>query len=134
MQQRSSTNQKLALWLALASILTVSLCLWGEHYLSRTVQDMQPPLDRLEAALNAEDWQQADAVCREVNDGWQQTRLCWLGLINHQDVTNIDTAMLSLSSFIRRQNTEEAYNQLALLRYYSLNPIDGNIINWSNIF
>lgn len=131
---RLSINQRLAIWLILASALTIGLCMYAEHYIDRTMQDMQQPLTRLEAALDAADWQQAQSCCRQADMVWQQARRSWLGLMNHQDVINIDAAMLSLSAYLQQQNTEDCYNQLALLRYYSQSPVLSNIINWSNIF
>ncbi len=131
---RLSVNQKLTIWLVLASTITIGLCMYAEHYIDRTMQDIQQPLTGLEAALDADDWQQAQSCCRRAGAIWQQARRFWLGLMNHQDVINIDTALLSLNAYLQQQNTEDCYNQLALLRYYSQAPVVSNVINWSNIF
>ncbi|MBQ3180034.1 MAG: DUF4363 family protein [Firmicutes bacterium] len=129
-----SVTQKMTLWLLLTSLLTIALCMWGEGYLSHSVQNMQQPLDSLAASIQSDDWQRADKQWQELNADWQRTRRCWLGLNSHQDVANIDTAMLSLGAFLQRRQSEDAYNQLQLLRYFAQAPVEANTLSWSTIF
>ena len=133
-KQKLPITVSMSLTLLSAALLTVAFCLWGEHYLSRTAQDMQQPLADIEAALLAADWQQAGLLHSSLDHDWQHARKYWLGLGTHQEVADIDTALLSLRTFIQLEQKEDACDQLQLLRYFIIAPVDGNKLNWSNIF
>lgn len=132
--RRIPVTPAITVTLLLTSVLTIGLCMWGEHYLSRTAGDMQQPLTHMETALAAEDWQRAELLYSSLDHDWQHARRYWLGLGTHQEVADIDTAMLSLGNFVRLQQKEDACEQVQLLRYFIIAPVDGNKLNWSNIF
>lgn len=117
-----------------ATIITVTGCLAAENQMSSTAQNLQYPLTRINTALNANDWQQATITLKELEDDWQQQRRFWLALITHQDVANIDTTLLNLTTCLDEQQLPEAKTQLALLNYYINAPVEANKLGISTIF
>ena len=117
-------NARMTGWLLLTSALTLGFCLLASGYVSQTVEN----------ALQAEDWPGLQQALSQSQQKWQKARPYWLGLMNHQDVINIDLALQSIQAYGQEQQRDEVQNQLALLDYYLQLAVDCDKLNWSNLF
>lgn len=129
-----SYNTRMTGWLLLVSLLTVGFCLLASAYVSQTVAEMQDGLAGVEAALQTEDWPGLEQALSQSQQKWQKARPYWMGLMNHQDVINIDLALQSLQAYSQEQKQEDVLNQLALLDYYLQLANDCDKLTWSNLF
>ncbi len=129
-----SYNTRMAAWLLLVSLLTIGFCLLASAYVSQTVAEMQEELARVETALQTEDWPGLEQALSQSRQKWQKARPFWLGLMNHQDVTNIDLALQSLQAYGQEQKREDVLNQLHLLDYYLQLAVECDRLTWSNLF
>ncbi len=127
-------NARMTGWLLLTSVLTLGFCLLASGYVSQTVAEMQNSLVQVENALQAEDWPGLQQALSQSQQKWQKARPYWLGLMNHQDVINIDLALQSIQAYGQEQQRDEVQNQLALLDYYLQLAVDCDKLNWSNLF
>lgn len=129
-----SYNTRMAAWLLLVSLLTIGFCLLASAYVSQTVAAMQEELAGVETALQTEDWPGLEQALSQSRQKWQKARPFWLGLMNHQDVTNIDLALQSLQAYGQEQKREDVLNQLHLLNYYLQLAVECDRLTWSNLF
>ena len=129
-----SYNTRMAGWLLLVSLLTIGFCLLASAYVSQTVAEMQEGLAGVETALQTEDWPGLEQALSQSRQKWQKARPFWLGLMNHQDVTNIDLSLQSLQAYGQEQKREDVRNQLHLLDYYLQLAVECDRLTWSNLF
>lgn len=129
-----SYNTRMTVWLLLASALTVGFCLLSSGYVGKTVTEMQESLVGVEQALQTDDWPGLQQALSQSRQKWQKARPYWLGLMNHQDVINIDLALQSLQAYSQEKKRDDVLNQLALLDYYLQLAVDCDKLNWSNLF
>lgn len=129
-----SYNTRMTVWLLLASALTVGFCLLSSGYVGQTVTEMQESLVGVEQALQTDDWPGLQQALSQSRQKWQKARPYWLGLMNHQDVINIDLALQSLQAYSQEKKRDDVLNQLALLDYYLQLAVDCDKLNWRNLF
>lgn len=131
---RIAYNTRLAACLLLVTALTLGFCLLASAFVADTVEIMQQGLGQMEIAMQLEDWPEMQQALDRSQQNWQQARPYWLGLLNHQDVINIDLTLQSLQAYAQQQNQDEVLNQLALLDYYLNLAVESDRLNWSNLF
>lgn len=131
---RFGYNARLSLVLALVALLTVAFCWQASAYIERTADNLAVYVAEVRGAVKAGDWPAANDSLQQSLADWQRTRPVWLGLLNHQDVTNIDLALHSLQAFEQEQRADEALNQLSLLDYYLNLVVESDRVNLSNLF
>ena len=131
---RLGYNARLSLGLIVITVLTLAFCWQTSVYIEKTADNLAVYLTEVRGAVQAEDWPAADRSLQQGLTGWQQARPFWLGLLNHQDVINIDLALHSLAAFAQEQRTDEVFNQLSLLDYYLELAVESDKVNLSNLF
>ena len=131
---RLGYNARLSLGLAAVSLLTLLFCWQASAYIEKTADNLTVYLTDVRGAVQAEDWPAAGLTLQRSLTDWRQARPLWLGLLNHQDVTNIDLAFHSLQAFAQEQRTDEVLNQLSLLDYYLNLAVESDKLNLSNLF
>lgn len=131
---RLGYNARLSLGLILVSALTLAFCWQTSVYIEKTAGNLAVYLNDVNNAVQAEDWPQAEQSLQLGISDWQQARPFWLGLLNHQDVINIDLSLHSLAAFAREQRADEVLNQLSLLDYYLKLAVESDKVNLSNLF
>ncbi len=131
---RLGYNARLSLALAAVALLTVLFCWQASAYIEKTANNLAVCVAQVRGAVQADDWEAAGFVLNLGLKDWQQARPYWLGLINHQDVTNIDLALHSLQAFEQKQRADEVLNQLSLLDYYLNLVVESDKVNLSNLF
>lgn len=131
---RISYNMKLVACLCVASVLAVAFCMLASAHVANESELLLQGLDGVEQAVAAKDWEQASALLQNNAALWDEERHIWQGLMNHQDVGNIDTAFISLSAFLQDESEGDVLNQLALLKYYLKLVVESDRINWHNFF
>lgn len=129
-----SYNKRLAVWLLLVTLLTVGFCVAAEQYIDKGSKYLLAELTVLPEQIEDGEWAQAEAMLDESYGDWQNCRRIWLGLLSHQEVWNIDTAFISLSSFLKEEKRDDALNQLSLLAYYIERVKDSDTVTWRNFF
>jgi hypothetical protein len=125
---------KLVLCLCVAAVLAVAFCVLASAHVANESELLLQGLEGVEQAVAAEDWALAGELLRDNAAIWDEERHIWQGLMNHQDVGNIDTAFISLSAFLKDESEGDVLNQLALLKYYLQLVVESDRINWHNFF
>ena len=131
---RLGYNARLSLGLVVVSLLTLLFCWQASAYIEKTADNLTAYVSEVRGAVQADDWPAADDALRQSLTDWGQARPLWLGLLNHQDVINIDLAFHSLQAFEEEQRTDEVLNQLSLLDYYLNLVTESDKLNLSNLF
>ena len=129
-----SYNKRLALWLLGVTVLVVAFSVGAEVYIASESKSLLSELAILPEQVEGEEWGQAEAMLDASLDSWRQTRRIWLGLLSHQEVWNIDTAYISLNSFLAARNRDEVMNQISLLQYYLQRVAEDGRVVWHNFF
>lgn len=129
-----SYNKRLTAYLLLVTALVLALCFWTSFYVRGVSADLQQGLAGMETLVNDGKWNEAGQQLTANYAVWQEKRNVWQGLMNHQDVVNIDLAFVSLQAYLEQQKPEDTLNQLAVVRYYLELMSDNERLNWHNFF
>ncbi len=129
-----SYNKRLAAYLLLVTALVLALCLWTGYYVRGVSADLQQGLAGMETLVNDGNWDEAGRQLAANYAVWQDKRGVWQGLMNHQDVVNLDLAFVSLQAYLEQQKPEDTLNQLAVVRYYLELMSENERLNWPNFF
>lgn len=129
-----SYNKRLTAYLLLVTALVLALCLWTSFYVRGVSADLQQGLAGMDTLVNDGKWNEAGQQLTANYAVWQEKRSVWQGLMNHQDVVNIDLAFVSLQAYLEQQKPEDTLNQLAVVRYYLELMSDNERLNWHNFF
>ena len=131
---RLGYNARLSLALVAVSLLSLAFCWQTSVYIEKTADNLAVYVTEVRGAVQAEDWPTASQSLQQGINDWQQARPFWLGLLNHQDVINIDLTFHSLAAFEQEQRADEVLNQLSLLDYYLKLAVESDKVNLSNLF
>ena len=129
-----SYNKRLAACLLLVTALVLALCLWTGWYVRGVSADLQQGLAGMDRLITEAKWDEAGRQFTANYAAWQQKRGVWQGLMNHQDVVNIDLAFISLGAYLEQEKAEDTLNQLAVVRYYLDLMSENERLNWHNFF
>lgn len=129
-----SYNKRLTAYLLLVTVLVLALCFWTSFYVRGVSSDLQQGLAGMETLISDGNWNEAGRQLAADYAVWQDKRGVWQGLMNHQDVVNIDLAFVSLQAYLEQQKPEDTLNQLAVVRYYLELMSDNERLNWHNFF
>lgn len=127
-------NKRLCCWLVLAAALTVGFCLGGGRYVAAGAAELEGQLAEARLAVAAADWPRAEQLLREADACWQQQRRVWLGLMNHQDVSNIDLAFAGAGVYARAGQQADALAQLRQAGYFLQQAVESDRVCWHNLF
>ncbi|MBQ3112717.1 MAG: DUF4363 family protein, partial [Firmicutes bacterium] len=90
----------------LLSALTVGISAYSLHTISSDCHRVSVPLQQLEQALLAADWQQADRLYAEAEQLWQQPQRIWPLLIDHEDSHDIEISFVDLATALQLRDAD----------------------------
>lgn len=101
---------------ALIFAVLVTGMYFAQMSLEKVGEDMTKPLDELTEAVDKDDWNTADAVCKDLSEKWEQNAV-WLSmLIDHSETDLIITTMSELSQYEKFRDKPELMAKVETLR------------------
>lgn len=129
-----SYNKLMTAYLLLVTVLVLALCFWTSFYVRGVSAELRQGLAGMDTLVAGGSWDEAGRQLAADYAVWQEKRGVWLGLMNHQDVVNIDLAFISLQAYLEQQKPEDTLNQLAAVRYYLELMSENERLTWHNFF
>jgi len=117
----------------LLSALTVGISAYSLHTISSDCHRVSAPLQQLEQALLAADWEQAGSLYAEAERLWQQPQRIWPLLIDHEDSLDIEISFVDLETALQLRDADAARQELAALLYHIDHVYRHERINWQNV-
>ncbi len=127
-------NMRLCCWLVLTAALTVGFCLGGALYVEGGASKLGGQVAQAVAAVEGEDWPRGELVIEQGAPQWEQTRRIWLGLMNHQDVYNIDLAFANAGVYAAETQKADTLAALSQLGYWLRTAVESDRLCWHNLF
>ena len=127
-------NRRLGLCLALVAALTLGFCWGAAWFVEAESRALGGEVAAAAEAAAAEDWPQALLRLAQAHSQWQDTRRIWLGLMNHQEVSNIDLAFDGAAVYLEQRVQADTLAQLRQLRYYLELAVESDRLCWHNLF
>lgn len=127
-------NMRLGCWLLLAAVLTVGFCIGGAAYVEDGASELGARVTQAVAAVEGEDWPRAELIVEGGAERWRRIRSVWLGLMNHQDVYNIDLAFANARVYAAGTQKADTLAALAQLSYWLRTAVESDRLCWHNLF
>ena len=92
--------------IAIASIAVVAVVLGGIltiKYLERSAQELSMYLERVQEAVQGENWSQAEELFDATNSCWDQIQKPWAALISHGEIDELQMTFGRIKQYITCQ-------------------------------
>lgn len=113
--------------------LVLALCLLGLWYITDSAGQLAALFPGLRLAILNSDWQRAETVFGDCRRQWEQISPIWRVLINHEDMRDIEVALVDLESALNAQHGWEAEKELADLDFFLRHVPETERVSWDNI-
>ena len=117
---------------ALALTLAASIGVW--YYLRDSAEQLCRELEKVEQAVQREDWQEAERALDGVEQEWARLQRRWAMLIDHKEMEDIEISLVDLKSAVRGRQRQEALKEGAELAFFLRHTPDAERPGWDNIF
>jgi len=118
-------------------LLTLFILLlgWGNYlFLFKGSQNLLKSVEKLELAVEQENWDKANTLLTEFRTAWQKVDRYWPMLVHHEEMDRIEESINKLKSYIKYKDTPQAMAELYNLNYYIKHIPQKEAFNLRNIF
>jgi hypothetical protein len=107
-------------WLvALISFLFfIMLGLFSHNYLKQSSSRLCHQIDRIDRTVTAHQWPMADKQLAGIGQRWRRIAPIWAIFIHHQEIDNIENALVRLDKAIRSQDYPGSLMSSGELRHF----------------
>lgn len=95
---------------------------------------MAEHLNIIEEAVSVEDWDLASNEIDKVKHKWGNIKKRWQMLIDHQEIDNIESALVRVYSWIDLEGRDDCLTELATLKLFVLHIPEREAFRITNIF
>lgn len=123
--------------IAIASIAVVAVVLGGIltiKYLERSAQELSMYLERVQEAVQRENWSQAEELFDAANSRWDQIQRPWAALISHGELDELQMTFGRIKQYITCQEKSLALAELEVARLLVEHIPEKEKPHWTNIF
>ena len=103
----------------ISSVLFAALIIgmiFAQMALEKTGEKMTKPLDELTKAVETEDWETADSICKDLSEKWEDNEKWLAMLIDHGETDLIITTMSEISQYEKFRDKPELMAKVETLR------------------
>lgn len=115
-------------------IAFIGFSIWTQNFLNNTAQAMAEHLNIIEEAVSVEDWDLASNEIDKVKHKWGNIKKRWQMLIDHQEIDNIESALVRVYSWIDLEGRDDCLTELATLKLFVLHIPEREAFRITNIF
>ena len=119
--------------LALAVLLLAVCCFAALHYVSRSTEQLLAMTQPLLQAVENQDWPSAQTAYEDLENGWQNCAKIWQMIINHEDLRDIEVALVDLKVMLAEQSREQSIKELTELIFYLGHVLENESLRLQNI-
>lgn len=81
--------------------------IFTQKYLEKTSDELTAKLEELKNEIKGENFETADSISNEVLAKWQEIKHNWSMVVVHEELDNIELAILGVKGSIEAQNSED---------------------------
>ncbi len=93
-----------------------AMSIYMSHYISISTDRVADKINKLENAIEAQEWQEADKYMDKTTSDWDKTKSIWLTFLEHSEIDNIDIVLARLQKFVSIKKDTEALGEVAELK------------------
>lgn len=125
--------KKAIIIVALLAVLLLALCLLSVWYMVYSVDQLLDQLPRLLVLIQRGQWDEAEIAYQKLSATFEKIRLRWEALINHDDMRDIEVALVGLGSAIALQDHDEAVMELEEVEFFLNHIAETERIDLGNV-
>jgi len=114
--------------------LVLALGLFTLDGLGDSAGKMVAGFDGLESAIASGNWEEAAESIGKMQDLWSGYKGWWAIVVDHQEIDNIDMALVRVNKYVNMHDRAMAAGELAVLRQMLEHIPDKERVNLKNIF
>jgi hypothetical protein len=103
------------------------------NYLNKTCEKMEANSNTLEDLINAEQWEEADALSNETLNQWKKYALIIPIFANHSELDTLNVEMLRLTQYTKCESKDEALASTHVIKFFLNNVKELQKVNLQNI-
>lgn len=115
-------------------VLFIAAGAYVQYYIDKTANEIAEEADRLRLLVEAQSWDEAGAVIKQITDEWAKMRRKWNALIDHAEVDRIDTALERTDELIKLKQIQDCLVEIAVLKQTILHIPENERLAVPNIF
>lgn len=96
----------------------IGMSIFTQWLLNRDSLRLEQAIEEIEKSAKIEEWGQAEASLKNVNDIWSDVKGTWSALIDHQEIDNIDVTLSRLQMLVQAKEVPSSLSEAAALRKY----------------
>jgi predicted Holliday junction resolvase-like endonuclease len=108
--------------------------LWQHIYISGATDKLASQLDKINDALNTEDFSTALNRAQTFKENWEKEKHLFETLFEHEEVDLISASTARLQQLCAESNKSEALAETAETLYYIKHIHEIDSVKWENIF
>ena len=122
-------------WIAAILLLVVLVGAIALHVYTTSLYDrLQQNFQRLERAVESEDWEAARRESGELQEIWERTDASWTPIMDHRQVDHLDESLTRVFKLLELQNRKDLLLELAVAARSAKRIKDTDIPMLRNIF
>ena len=102
----------------LLTALIIGMSMFTQRLLNKDSLILNQWIEEIEKCAKTEDWDQAEASLKKVNELWSEVKRTWSALIDHQEIDNIDVTLSRLQVLVEIKEVPNSLSEAAALRKY----------------
>lgn len=130
---QNQTNRRLFIYLAIAALLLLGVCLGSYFYLVNSANHVLEVISEIEDDVAAGSWETANAEFDTAKGIWDKHKNIWQCFLVHQEIDEIESAFMKLQGYIETKAREESLSSLYELAYSISHVPDTERISLYNI-
>lgn len=115
-------------------IIILGGALWQHLYISGATDKLASDLEKVNEALNAEDFSVALDGAQAFKENWEKEKHLFETLFEHEEVDLISASSARLQQLCAESNKSEALAETAETLYYIKHIHEIDTVKWENIF
>lgn len=122
------------------SIIAIILAgeVWTNRYLNASSKEIVEMLEDLkqdvEVASENQNKKNTEEKMQKIEEKWDRTSKVWCTLIVHQEIDNMEQAIVKAKSHIKNEEREDALEQIETAIFFADHIREREEVSWKNIF
>lgn len=94
----------------------IGLGVWSNHALTTSAEQFSKKIDKIVLIAEQDKWDNAYQKTKELRKNWDKEATWWPIILDHQEIDNIEFALVRTEEYIKSNNVELSLGQLAELK------------------
>ncbi|MDI6906563.1 MAG: DUF4363 family protein [Thermoanaerobacterales bacterium] len=97
-------------------VVVIGFGVWTVQALRGTADELGMRIDRVQALVKQERWQEAERALDGLGGRWEKSKKWWTAFVDHQEIDNIDFSIVRIREYLWAEDEELALGEAAALK------------------